>query len=1053
MSLRPDSVYRVELSNHAEPDEAKDARSPPKVVQIRLTEQALQQLANAYSSNNGSSTNISIDVDPTDPVLVIGDARFALHAPLPASGPLSSKTTSAADAASTPTAPHELYKLSKDESTLHRIGTIATKLSVKPTRDVSAVAQRLKQQKEEEEHRKEERRRALMQGASPHPTASSSSRTGINKNLAGVRASSVSSSLLTSPLSRSSSLNRISSRREPNLLQSTALSRGISREPSPGSGPTSHGAAHSKPQGVSHDAFANARRADRAFTDSPKLASTTPSRSSDHALDSDHNAGSSGPSRFHHKPATAGEADDRFHDQDRAVQTAQLSSPASAASDVSKKSTKLTTRQRLAKATKAGSRLLAASERRATPERRTVPLATQASPPSKLGSSAKPSLAEGSGIDATAPTHQISPPRLKTKEAATDAGSRPSASGRSERLSSEAHHGSEGTERGRSTSLTSISSTKIVRDGSSASLSRSFEVTDPQKARKAEQDGTSSSAATKASGVASREERSNASSRERTVSAKAEDKRSAASDSKTSSMKLKPKEAPAATVQVVTMKKARQSTSTTEAKPQSSQVSSSSKAPRKSAAESSESDLPPRIDTRKREHGSSDHGTKSVLSSASTKQATTRKSEDDPSDATQRKRRRTNDFVSSDPAPPRREARPSTCSDSNAPRADEGSARPREPSRDRPVRPVETASPLDGQTRASIPVSASMPSFTSSSKRLQTVAEMTEREPRRPKAEAYHDRRRDRSYDEPHHDEYAAYDRDSSSNRDTDRTEARRGRQDAEDARITCCLPPSSSPSTKASAVERPTRGVGPGATHWSEPWLDVRSKADWHRLAQRFTKTQEEYLVSRQRLEAESERLERELELAAKEEQATAQPHGLDAEVPAERSLLFSPHKVSVSAGPRNDEDDHTDPVMGDVEMETAINTSINSRTRAGARTKPAEDDGNDSPEEGEMRSSDDEDDGSARPADAGDSDKRSPETASSLDSLLLASRRSESPDNLVWRSSSAGSPTDGADRPLSYADLADRVKQLNELHGSLSRMHRVLSDFKAKGAVASVR
>ncbi|KAJ1030421.1 hypothetical protein NDA16_001330 [Ustilago loliicola] len=183
MSLRSDSIYRVDLrSRQPDAEYDNDPASPPQVLQIRLTEQALQQLVNAYTGSDGSKAQMRIDVDPADPILVIGDTSFPLHAPLPASG-----SQSASDAASTSTAPHELYKLSKDESTLHRISTISTKLSVKPTRDVSTVAQRLKQQKEEEEQRKEERRRALMAGASLQLSASSSSRTGINKTLAGLK--------------------------------------------------------------------------------------------------------------------------------------------------------------------------------------------------------------------------------------------------------------------------------------------------------------------------------------------------------------------------------------------------------------------------------------------------------------------------------------------------------------------------------------------------------------------------------------------------------------------------------------------------------------------------------------------------------------------------------------------------------------------------------------------------------------------------------------------------------------------------------------------------
>ncbi len=123
----------------------------------------------------------------------------------------------------------------------------------------------------------------------------------------------------------------------------------------------------------------------------------------------------------------------------------------------------------------------------------------------------------------------------------------------------------------------------------------------------------------------------------------------------------------------------------------------------------------------------------------------------------------------------------------------------------------------------------------------------------------------------------------------------------------------------------------GPGATHWSEPWLNVRSKADWHRLAQRFRKTQEEYISSRQRLEAEKERLERELELASVEEASQASG------VPAGNSLLFS--RTQLPAMTR-----------GMSMQRRAVNTAINSRTRSSSRSKPTED-GDESPEEGEMR------------------------------------------------------------------------------------------------------
>ncbi len=76
-------------------------------------------------------TPLRIDVSSSDPLLVIGETTFALHAPLPAAGSLASTSTKTSDVASTSTAPHELYKLSEDESTLHRIGSIATKFTVR----------------------------------------------------------------------------------------------------------------------------------------------------------------------------------------------------------------------------------------------------------------------------------------------------------------------------------------------------------------------------------------------------------------------------------------------------------------------------------------------------------------------------------------------------------------------------------------------------------------------------------------------------------------------------------------------------------------------------------------------------------------------------------------------------------------------------------------------------------------------------------------------------------------------------------------------------------
>ncbi|SPO20791.1 uncharacterized protein UTRI_00268 [Ustilago trichophora] len=1081
MSLRPDSVYRVDLrgppaSRQPGSEDDHHSGSPPKVLQIRLTEQALQQLANACTSSHGDTPRIRIDVDSADPLLVIGDTSFPLHAPLPAAASSQSRTAATgSDAASTSTAPHELYQLSKDESTLHRVGTITTKLSVKPDRDVSAVAQRLKQQKEEQEQRKEERRKALMQGASSQLSASSSSsRSGINKTLASVRATSGSPSLASSPLSRSSSLNKLSSRREPSLLHSASLSRGVSREPSPGARGSSPAVAHARLQGASYDTRSNARRADRAITDSPKTSAIAQSRSSSRLHEPDHASNSRVVAS---RTAAAAEEEGQVSDDDQPKRNAQLSSPASGTSELAngaKKSAKLTTRQRLAKATKAGSRLLAASERRATPEKRTAPSASHASPPSKLATSNLHSIAESSK-----PAHNLatdepntaasrSPPKAKARESATSAPLRKAtADTQDDNLENRSRRTIE-TERGRRLSPTPASSARRIKDEAATLPRRPSESSRPQSVVEPKRDvsiATTSSRASAASvekdsvGTMARKEVPKADDREprkSTVKVELSGNRPRASSRTESTVP----------VHVVTMRKARPSDAngSAVAKAPRAEASASSRIPRRSDAEASERDRAARADTISRPERSAERDTRTSSSSPTKQAAATRKSDDGPADSVQRKRRRTNDVVPSDHPVDPHERRRSISPGPNTPRSDESPARRREPSRDGSTRRVEPASPRDSQSsRGSIPVSASMPSFASSSTRLQPVPEDSDREARRPRAVEYHDRRRDRSYDDTHYDEFPSRDRPEHSHRDSD--DGRRGRREPEGARSSSRSVTTSSCSAQVSSTstDRPIKGVGPGATHWSEPWLDVRSKSDWHRLAQRFAKAQEEYLISRKRLEAESERLDRELEMVSMEEQDTtrAQPLNGGVEVPAEQSLLFSPHKLSPSKG------DQPDVVMCDLEAETAINTSINSRTGSTVKSKPAED-GDDSPEEGEMRSSDDEE----GRADTGDnrrseSIQRSPGTTSSIDSAILASRRSESPDNIAWRTTtSATIPTqatsmrslaatgqDAADRPLSYTDLANRVQQLGELHESLSRMHRVLVQFKAKGHVAATK
>ncbi|SNX81536.1 uncharacterized protein MEPE_00241 [Melanopsichium pennsylvanicum] len=1061
MSLRFDSVYRVDHhgSSGSQPSSEGDhheAAQLPKVLQIRLTEQALHQLADAYTNSNSGDARIRIDVSLNDPLLVIGDTFFPLHASLPASG--SQSRTTAPDAASTSTAPHELYRLSEDESTLYRIGAIATKFSVKPYRDVSAMAQRLKQQKEEEEHRKEERRKALMAGASPQLSTSSSSRLGINKTLASARSASASPFLTSSPLSRSSSLSKISIRREPNLLNSASLSRGVSREPSPGARDIQKAVGQSKLQAVSYNAGTSVRHTNRATTDLPKVATVANSRSSSLLHDPNPFLSSSGSrSKITLGRSVAVEEDGQSSEDDRERRKTVLSSPAAGGSDsldgAAKKSAKLTTRQRLAKATKAGSRLLAAAERRATPESRATPTVLHASPPLKVGAPGAHLHHESSKSAPTA-AHSQSLTKGKAKETATSALLRRAHPQKHEKPVDDRRRRTTEDDRERQIPPTSAPFASKIRDEPSPARKRQAESSRLERVADAERGASVSASSSRVSA---------ASAKQKAIDGKARrddpdpaEKESRNTNGQTSKGVTKPAfkvESPSP-VQVVTMRKARPSETSDSAmaKARTTESSSASKPSRKPDAENSAYDCIARGDMT-RKHDELMYAGPRPASASPTKQATTRRSGDEPTDTTERKRRRTNEFIPSGYSVQHREKRRSISPDLSNQRSDQSLTRQRESSRDRHARRQEPASPRDRQTRGRISVSASTPSFASSSTRLQPVNEGHDREATRSKAGEYHDRRRDRSYDEVSYYNHPSRDRNERSYRGCNDGQRRHAADDeARDSPRVSSSHPSADKQSSTSA-ERPTKGVGPGATHWSEPWLDVRSKADWHRLAQRFAKTQAEYLAFWKRLEAESERLDRELELAALEEpEASRRPlaNG-DVEVPAEQSLFFSPHKAAASDG---------DIVMRDLEAETAINTSVYSRIRGSTKPKSAQD-GDESPEEGEMRSSDDEegrvDDVETKAFGAVSSDHRSTDTASSTDSLMLASRRSESPNNVAGRTSPTRNPSQatrnlapvgtGTDRPLSYIELANRVQQLEELHGSLSRMHRVLIDFKAKG------
>lgn len=62
------------------------------------------------------------------------------------------------------------------------------------------------------------------------------------------------------------------------------------------------------------------------------------------------------------------------------------------------------------------------------------------------------------------------------------------------------------------------------------------------------------------------------------------------------------------------------------------------------------------------------------------------------------------------------------------------------------------------------------------------------------------------------------------------------------------------------SATHKERHGVGRGAMHVAEPWLDVHSAKDWHELAKRFRRVFGEYTTGMSRLQEEGELLQKEL-------------------------------------------------------------------------------------------------------------------------------------------------------------------------------------------------
>ncbi|PWZ02821.1 hypothetical protein BCV70DRAFT_229248 [Testicularia cyperi] len=990
MALRPDSIYRVDLT--AGPKDEGHRPRPPKVIQLRLTEHAISELASVYSGTN--SGRIHIDLNSTEPSLLIGDAVFPLAAPLqPSSSAISSTSTAGP-------APNDLFRLSDDETTLKRVGSIDAKYSVKPTRDVSAAAHRLKQQREEEEHRKEERKRAVMLGASVTPSSSSSTKRASsgsrltsasinNRNLITAKTSSVVGS---SPLSRSASLNRIPTTREqsPASQGVSVLDRG-SRYKTPGS---------------PFDAQSYTRT-DRAVTNSPDIRSS-PFRPFPKADETRHgsslvtkhrdepNSNSDRTGHSHAEEEEEGYISDSASTSNRATPVRPTRSSSAlnhpdTASDAKKptastssgagstsSSSKLTTRQRLAKAAKGGSRILPASDRR-----------TAAAPSSS----------------ASRQTRSATLTDSKTASSSTSA-ALPAAA--------------------RDASTSSDRDPSVVKDQQPDLRKTDISTT----AHPGHNVATSGSASDRRS-EATVEHAAKVPAKETAVSSPSSSK-AVLRQSKSDGLKSLGKSSSTSQVQVTTLQRKR---------PAENVERNADRSPRRREPSGGHPSSLSRAD-------------ETGASNSSSRPAAARESQASESiEMTGRKRRRTNDFA------PVREDAATRQADR---RADKDSGRDhlpqlQEAKREHDVPPSPPTSL--SRIRASGQQSAGRP---------EPKSHAMERVDSRDTAASA--RSRQTSIDGRDARDAERHSRQHSSSQvtrpevDSSRSRHLTSAATATDAALIALRAADSPGSSDAPSsyrrqinassdspahVARTVKGVGPGATHWSEPWLDVRSKSDWHKLAQRFAKTQEEYARSRQRLDEENQRLDREMALADVEErQAPAEP---------DSSLLFSPHVMGSAEelGPTT------------LARQTATNTALNSgRTRGRQPADRTAEDGaaDESPEEGEMLSSDAEEQragSDVEPSSTGPRESRgrghvrSLSTATSLSSPALSRSRSSSPENLIWRqneswnrggTTAARSGGSGSDRPLSYKELAERVAHLNELHGSLARMHRVLVDYKAR-------
>ncbi|PWN49150.1 hypothetical protein IE53DRAFT_160664 [Violaceomyces palustris] len=216
MSLRPDSIYSLRVdrrhlgplpSDPGGPSHAQD--HPP--LQLRLTEEALIQLAAAFCESESSSSSsrkpsfLRIHLDGDGPSLRIGSSAHSLHQ--------SAEST-----------PHEICCLNRDETTLIKLGSLSKKLSVRPSSVGQGMASRLKERREEEDLRREERRKAVMLD---NPSVANSKKSSQKRREAGFSvhpAGSQSKGLLTTSVSPLSSLRE---RRELGGSQSGGRPAGV----------------------------------------------------------------------------------------------------------------------------------------------------------------------------------------------------------------------------------------------------------------------------------------------------------------------------------------------------------------------------------------------------------------------------------------------------------------------------------------------------------------------------------------------------------------------------------------------------------------------------------------------------------------------------------------------------------------------------------------------------------------------------------------------------------------------------------------------------------